>query len=57
MSQVTEFLYMGGYAFYVWTSFILSLVVMVAHLIQPWRREKGILRELRNRQIREANRS
>ena len=57
MSQVTEFLHMGGYAFYVWTSFILSLVVMVAHLIQPWRREKGILRELRNRQIREANRS
>ena len=57
MSQVTEFLHMGGYAFYVWTSFILSLVVMVAHLIQPWRREKQILRELRNRQIREANRS
>ena len=57
MSQVTEFLYMGGYAFYVWSSFLLSLVVMVAHLIQPWRREKRILREIRNRQIREANRS
>ena len=57
MSQVTEFLYMGGYAFYVWSSFLLSLIVMAAHLIQPWRREKRILRELRNRQIREANRS
>ena len=57
MSQVTEFLHMGGYAFYVWSSFLLSLIVMAAHLIQPWRREKRILRELRNRQIREANRS
>ena len=57
MSQVTEFLYMGGYAFYVWSSFLLSLIVMAAYLIQPWRREKRILRELRNRQIREANRS
>lgn len=57
MEHVTEYLNMGGYAFYVWTSFGLSLGVMIAHLIQPRRRERRILGEIRNRLRREAGRA
>lgn len=57
MERVTEYLNMGGYAFYVWTSFGLCLCVMIAHLILPRRRERRILGEIRNRLRREAGRS
>jgi len=32
---LTEFLHMGGYAFYVWTSYGLAAVVLIANLLVP----------------------
>ena len=32
---MTEFLYMGGYAFYVWTSFALAIVILLFNVIAP----------------------
>ncbi len=40
-----EFFDMGGYAFFVWTSYGITLIVMVANIIAPiMRRRKVILR-------------
>ncbi len=43
---MSEFLYMGGYAFYVWTAYGIALVVMVANLLWPRRRERQLLRSI-----------
>ena len=48
---MSEFFHMGGYAFYVWTSYILVLVVMLANFIIPIQREKKLLQQI-VRQIR-----
>ncbi len=32
---LTEFLHMGGYAFYVWTSYGLAAVILIANLLVP----------------------
>lgn len=40
-----EFLYMGGYAFYVWTSFGVAALVMVLNVLAPMLR----LRRFRRR--------
>ncbi|MGH8503867.1 MAG: heme exporter protein CcmD [Gammaproteobacteria bacterium] len=41
-----EFLYMGGYAFYVWSAYAVFVVVLTANLIYPLRRRRRLLREL-----------
>jgi heme exporter protein D len=41
-----EFLDMGGYAFYVWTAYGLGLIVLLANLVEPIRRERKLLREI-----------
>jgi len=43
---MSEFFQMGGYAFYVWTSYGLTLVVLVANLIIPFNQERTILQTL-----------
>lgn len=55
--SLAEFLHMGGYAFYVWTSYGLALVVLVVNLTQPWRRRRQLLREIaaRLREERESS--
>ena len=41
--SLTEFLHMGGYGFYVWTSYGLAFIVLVLNLLMPiWRRRKLI---------------
>ncbi len=47
MSSVEEFFHMGGYAFYVWTSYGLSLAVLVLIFIAPIFTRKQVLKELR----------
>lgn len=32
---LSEFLHMGGYAFYVWTSYSVAFLVLAANLIAP----------------------
>ncbi|HEB82649.1 MAG TPA: heme exporter protein CcmD [Gammaproteobacteria bacterium] len=41
----SEFFNMGGYAFYVWTSYGLMLLLLVANIVSPmWQRKKIIAR-------------
>jgi heme exporter protein D len=44
-----DFFNMGGYAFYVWVSYGLSAVVLVANAVLPTKREKFLLEEIAKR--------
>ena len=48
---------MGGYALYVWSSFALVLVVMVANVVIPMVNHKSILEQMRRSAARRAARS
>jgi len=52
---MTEFFYMGGYAFYIWTSYGLALIVLVANLIIPFNRERTLLRTLARKSRRKRH--
>ena len=43
---MSEFLHMGGYAFYVWTSYALGAVVLVANVVAPMLRRRQLEREI-----------
>lgn len=45
--SLSEFLHMGGYALYVWSSYGLALVVMLAIFISPIMTRKQIIKDLR----------
>ncbi|MDD5275879.1 MAG: heme exporter protein CcmD [Methylovulum sp.] len=49
---IQEFFAMGGYAFYVWTSYGLTLIVLLANIILPIVQRKKLLRELALKQQR-----
>lgn len=42
----TDFWQMGGFAFYVWSSFGLAALVLVWNLLAPYLRHAAVLREL-----------
>jgi len=44
--SLNEFLHMGGYAFYVWTSYGIALVVMLINVILPLRQRKKLLGDI-----------
>ncbi len=46
---MSEFFHMGGYAFYVWTSYALVAVFMLLNWIQPGVRERRLLRDIARR--------
>ncbi len=50
-----ESLQMGKYAFYIWTSYGLTLVVLVANIIIPLSQERTLLRTL-GRKLRRKRR-
>lgn len=52
---MSEFFAMGGYAFYVWTSYGLTLVLMFIGIIKPLLANKQILRGLLLGRKREKN--
>ena len=43
---MSEFFHMGGYAFYVWTSYGLALLVLLANFLIPLNYEHTLLRTL-----------
>ena len=43
---LNEFLNMGGYAFYVWTSYGLAMIVLVLNVILPMRQRKKLLNDI-----------
>jgi len=38
--SVSDFFQMGGYAFYVWTSYGLALIVLLANFLSAWTRHR-----------------
>lgn len=51
---MTDFLHMGGYAFYVWTSYLLALFIVVLNLWLPLRRERTLKQRLTSQQRRQG---
>ena len=51
---MAEFFNMGGYAFFVWTSYGLSAVVLLINVVLPTLQEKTIKQTLARRYRREA---
>ncbi len=49
---MSEFLNMGGYAVYVWSSYAIVATVLVVNLVVPYLRHKQLLRELVRRRQR-----
>ncbi|HLA74756.1 MAG TPA: heme exporter protein CcmD [Gammaproteobacteria bacterium] len=46
---MSEFFHMGGYAFYVWGSYLLTFIVLLLNIIMPVRQEQKLLREIAQR--------
>jgi heme exporter protein D len=40
---MSKFFYMGGYAFYVWGSYLVALILIVGEIIILHRRKKALL--------------
>lgn len=51
--SLTEFLHMGGYAFYVWTSYGLALLVLIMNLWIPIRRRRKLIADFSRRRHRD----
>lgn len=49
MESLRAFLHMGGYAFYVWSSYGLALVVLVVNIVLSRKREEEFLQMLQRR--------
>jgi heme exporter protein D len=43
----SEFFHMGGYAYFVWTSYALALVVVVANIVSPVMQRKKIIARIK----------
>lgn len=52
MNSFDEFLAMGGYGFYVWTSYAIAFVVLLFNVVVPLIQRKQLLRELALKQKR-----
>jgi heme exporter protein D len=48
-----EFFAMGGYAVYVWPSFLLAFIILVANIVAPMRQRKRALSDIA-RKLRRA---
>lgn len=53
--SLTEFFHMGGYAFYVWTSYAIAFVVLVAVVVAPILHRRRLLADFA-RKARRARR-
>ena len=55
----SEFFHMGGYAFFVWTSYALTLIVIVANIVAPMLQRKKVIsrikRAINRENIEQAN--
>lgn len=49
---IAEFFAMGGYAFYVWTSYGITFLVLLYHLLVPVFKRKQLLRQIALKQKR-----
>jgi heme exporter protein D len=54
--SLNEFLHMGGYAFYVWTSYGIALIVLLANILLPVLQRRKLLADIA-RSARRARRN
>ena len=54
--NLNEFFHMGGYGFYVWTSYGIALVVLVLNIVLPLRQRRKVLADIA-RKIRREERN
>jgi len=52
---VKEYFHMGGYGFYIWSSYGITLVLLVWNYLSARMHGRQILKELSSRQRREKN--
>jgi heme exporter protein D len=50
MSGLDEFFHMGGYAVYVWSSYGIAAVVLIANVVAPWLGAKQTRAQLERQQ-------
>jgi heme exporter protein D len=50
----SEFFHMGGYAFFVWTSYALAFVIVVLNIVSPMVQRKKIIARIK-RAIKREN--
>ena len=50
----SEFFNMGGYAFYVWTSYALTFIVVLANIVSPIMQRKKVIKRIK-RAIKREN--
>jgi len=43
----SEFFHMGGYAFYVWTSYALTFIVIVANIVTPILQRRKVIARIK----------
>ncbi|MEA2093755.1 MAG: heme exporter protein CcmD [Pseudomonadota bacterium] len=55
--NLTEFFHMGGYAFYVWTSYGIALIILLANVLMPARQRKKLLTDIARTARRRARRN
>ena len=55
-ASFSDFMAMGGYAFYVWLSFGLTALCLVGIVMSTRLKTRTLLGDLRNKQAREARR-
>ena len=48
-----DFFHMGGYGFYVWLSYVVSLVAVIALIVQSVKQRKTVLQNVLREQQRE----
>ena len=48
-----EFFAMGGYAFYVWMSYGIALVVLIANLVSPLMQRRRLLADIARKRRRD----
>ena len=53
MDGLNQFFNMGGYAFYVWSSYGIAAIVLLANLVVPIRQRRQLVADLRRKVRRE----
>ncbi|MDH3831222.1 MAG: heme exporter protein CcmD [Gammaproteobacteria bacterium] len=55
--NLEEFFNMGGYAFYVWSSYGIALLVLLVNIIAPLRQRNKLLNKIADTARRQARRN
>lgn len=47
MTEIIDFLAMGGYARFIWPAYVLTAIVLLLNVMLPVRKEKNLIARLR----------